>query len=68
MCRAVLPGMRERGYGKIVNLSGGGATAPRPNFSAYAAAKVAVVRFTETLAQELDGTRRGRQRDRARAR
>ena len=56
MCRAVLPAMRERGYGKIVNLSGGGATAPRPNFSAYAAAKVAVVRFTETLARELDGT------------
>ena len=56
MCRAVLPGMRERGYGKIINLSGGGATAPRPNFSAYAAAKAAVVRFTETLARELDGT------------
>ena len=26
MCRAVLPGMRERGYGKIINLSGGGGT------------------------------------------
>jgi 3-oxoacyl-[acyl-carrier protein] reductase len=56
MCRAVLPGMRERGYGKIVNLSGGGATGPRPNFSAYATAKAGVVRFTETLARELDGT------------
>ena len=55
MCRAVLPGMRERGYGKIINLSGGGATAARPNFSAYAASKAAVVRFTETLAGELDG-------------
>jgi 3-oxoacyl-[acyl-carrier protein] reductase len=55
MCRAVVPSMRERGSGKIVNLSGGGATGPRPNFSAYAAAKAAVVRFTETLAQELDG-------------
>ena len=55
MCRAVLPGMRERGYGKIINLSGGGATGPRPNFSAYAASKAAVVRFTETLAGELDG-------------
>ena len=47
--------MRERGYGKIINLSGGGATGPRPNFSAYAASKAAVVRFTETLAAELDG-------------
>ena len=56
MCRAVLAGMRERGYGKIVNLSGGGATGPRPNFSAYATAKAGVVRFTETLARELDGT------------
>jgi NAD(P)-dependent dehydrogenase (short-subunit alcohol dehydrogenase family) len=56
MCRAAVPGMRQRGYGKIVNLSGGGATGPRPNFSAYATAKAAVVRFTETLAAELAGT------------
>jgi NAD(P)-dependent dehydrogenase (short-subunit alcohol dehydrogenase family) len=52
MCRAVLPHMRERKYGKIINLSGGGATAPLPNFSSYAASKAAVVRFTETLAAE----------------
>ena len=51
--QAVLPGMIERGQGKIINLSGGGATAPRPNFSAYAASKAAVVRLTETLAEEL---------------
>ncbi len=56
MCRAVLPGMRDRGYGKIVNLSGGGATGPRANFSAYAASKAAVVRFTETIADEVRGT------------
>jgi 3-oxoacyl-[acyl-carrier protein] reductase len=55
-CRAVLPGFRRRGTGKIVNLSGGGATAPLPRFSAYAASKAAVVRFTETLAEELRGT------------
>lgn len=53
MCRAVIPLMRGRGYGKIVNLSGGGATAPLPRFSAYAASKAAVVRLTETLAEEL---------------
>jgi 3-oxoacyl-[acyl-carrier protein] reductase len=40
-------------YGKIVNLSGGGATNPLPGISAYAASKAAVVRFTETLALEV---------------
>jgi NAD(P)-dependent dehydrogenase (short-subunit alcohol dehydrogenase family) len=53
MCRSALGPMRARGYGKIVNLSGGGATAPLPRFSAYAASKAAVVRVTETLAEEL---------------
>jgi NAD(P)-dependent dehydrogenase (short-subunit alcohol dehydrogenase family) len=55
-CRAVLRDFRRRGAGKIVNLSGGGATAPLPRLSAYAASKAAVVRFTETLAEELRGT------------
>jgi len=53
MCRAVIPVLRARGYGKIINLSGGGATAPLPRFSAYAASKAAVVRLTETFAEEL---------------
>ena len=53
MCRAAIPIMRARGYGKIVNLSGGGATAPLPRISAYAASKAAVVRLTETFAEEL---------------
>jgi NAD(P)-dependent dehydrogenase (short-subunit alcohol dehydrogenase family) len=56
MTRLVVPHFRAAGYGKIVQLSGGGATAPLPNFSAYAASKAAVVRFAETLAQELEGT------------
>jgi NAD(P)-dependent dehydrogenase (short-subunit alcohol dehydrogenase family) len=51
--KAVLPGMMERRRGKIINLSGGGAASPRPNFSAYAASKTAVIRLTETLAMEL---------------
>lgn len=55
-CRAVLPVFRRHGRGKIVNLSGGGATAPLPRLSAYAASKAAVVRFTETLAEELRGS------------
>jgi 3-oxoacyl-[acyl-carrier protein] reductase len=53
MCRAVLPHLRAQGYGKIINLSGGGATAPLPRLSSYAASKAAVVRFTETLAEEV---------------
>lgn len=57
MSRAVVPIMKQQGYGKIINLSGGGATAPFPRFTAYAASKAAVVRFTETIAQELAGSR-----------
>jgi len=52
MCRALLPHFKQNKYGKIINLSGGGATAPLPRFSAYAASKAAVVRLTETLAEE----------------
>ena len=53
MCRVVIPLMRKAKYGKIVNLSGGGATNPLPRISAYAASKAAVVRMTDTLAEEL---------------
>lgn len=44
---------KPRRYGKIINVSGGGATKPLPGLSAYAAAKAAVVRLTETLAHEV---------------
>lgn len=52
-CRAVLSQMKKRKYGKIIVLSGGGATKPMPNLSAYATSKAGVVRFAETLAQEV---------------
>lgn len=52
-CRYAVPIMRQQGGGKIVILSGGGATAPLPRVSAYAASKAAVVRFAETLAEEV---------------
>jgi NAD(P)-dependent dehydrogenase (short-subunit alcohol dehydrogenase family) len=55
-CRAVLPHFRANGYGKIIQLSGGGAASPLPRLSAYSAAKAAVVRFAETLAEEVRGT------------
>ena len=53
MARAVLPHFKAHRYGKIVQLSGGGATAPLPRISAYAASKAGVVRFAETLAGEV---------------
>jgi len=52
-CRAAIPHFKQAGRGKIVVLSGGGATNPLPNISAYAASKAAVVRLMETLAEEL---------------
>jgi 3-oxoacyl-[acyl-carrier protein] reductase len=55
MCREAIPWMTESGGGDIVNLSGGGAASPRENFSAYAAAKTALVRVTEILALEYAG-------------
>jgi NAD(P)-dependent dehydrogenase (short-subunit alcohol dehydrogenase family) len=53
LCRAVLPHFRANRYGKIVQLSGGGATNPLPKISAYAASKAAVVRLAESLAEEV---------------
>ena len=52
-CRYAITRFKKLGEGKIINLSGGGATSPLPNLSAYAASKAAVVRLTETLAEEL---------------
>ncbi len=52
-CRAALPLMIERRSGKIITVSGAGSAYSRPNFTAYAAGKAAVVRFTECLADEV---------------
>jgi NAD(P)-dependent dehydrogenase (short-subunit alcohol dehydrogenase family) len=52
-CRAAIPDLRRSDRGKIINISGGGAVRALPALSAYAASKAAVVRFTETLAEEL---------------
>ena len=52
-CRMFLPSLRRAARGKILLISGGGATKPLPFLSAYAASKAAVVRFGETLAEEL---------------
>src|SRR5262249_50865865 len=52
-CRAALPPMIERRSGKVILISGGGSAYARPNFTAYGASKTAVVRFGETLAEEV---------------
>ena len=51
--KALLPHFRAHCYGKIIQLSGGGATSPQPFISAYAASKAGIVRFMETLAEEV---------------
>ena len=52
-CRELIPHFKQNKYGKIIVLSGGGATNPMPNLSSYATAKAAVVRLVETLSKEL---------------
>ena len=56
-CRAVIPHFKAAGRGKIIIISGGGATNPLPNISSYAASKAAVVRLMETLSEELKASR-----------
>jgi 3-oxoacyl-[acyl-carrier protein] reductase len=53
--RAAMPMFRAQRYGKIINISGGGAANPMPSITAYAASKAGVVRFTESLALECKG-------------
>ena len=52
-CRELIPHFKQNKYGKIIVLSGGGATNPMPNLSSYATAKAAIVRLVETLSKEL---------------
>lgn len=52
-CRAALPPMIDKRSGKIILLTGGGSAYSRPNFTAYAAAKTAIVRLAECLADEV---------------
>ena len=54
-CRAVIPGMLDRGDGRIVITGSGAAYLPGSAHTAYPASKAAVCRYGETLANELDG-------------
>jgi len=54
--RAVLPGMLDRGYGRIVMITSGAAIRPSAGWTAYAAGKAAVLHMTRSLALELEAT------------
>jgi 3-oxoacyl-[acyl-carrier protein] reductase len=54
-CSAVIPGMLERGRGRIVITGSGAAYLPGSTATAYSASKAAVCRYAETLARRLEG-------------
>ncbi len=53
MCKICIPLIQKRGGGKIINISGGGAARAFPAIACYASGKMAVIRFSEELAEEL---------------
>ena len=54
-CRAVIPDMRSRGYGKIINISSGTALKGSASRIHYVTSKAGVLGFTRTLAREVGG-------------
>jgi 3-oxoacyl-[acyl-carrier protein] reductase len=55
-CRAVVPHMRARNYGRIVNIASVAGKDGNPNASAYSASKAAVIALTKSLGKELADT------------
>ncbi|MEO7248549.1 MAG: SDR family NAD(P)-dependent oxidoreductase [Novosphingobium sp.] len=53
MIHAFVPAMRERGWGRVINISSGGGSQPTPQAAAYCAAKAAVINLTVGLSVEL---------------
>lgn len=53
MCRAFIPGMRERGWGRIVNIASIAGKEGNPRLAAYSASKAAVIGLTKSLGKEL---------------
>jgi 3-oxoacyl-[acyl-carrier protein] reductase len=56
LIHALVPAMRARGWGRVINISSGGGTQPTPQAASYCAAKAAVVSMTVSLAIELART------------
>ena len=55
-CREIVPLMRERNYGRIVNIASVAGKDGNPNASAYSASKAAVIALTKSLGKELADT------------
>jgi 2-dehydro-3-deoxy-L-rhamnonate dehydrogenase (NAD+) len=53
LCRAFVGGMREKGWGRIVNFASMAGKDGNPNLSAYSASKAAVIGLTKSLGKEL---------------
>lgn len=53
LCRAVLPHMRSRGYGRIVNIASVAGKEGNPNMVAYSASKAALIGLTKSVAKEV---------------
>lgn len=56
LSQIVIPHMLKKSFGRIINLSGGGAASRRPFYNAYATSKAALNKFGETIAAELENT------------
>ncbi len=56
LCRAYLPGMRERGAGRILNVASTAALLPGPFAAVYYAAKAYVLSFSQAIAEESRGS------------
>jgi short-subunit dehydrogenase len=56
LTKLFLPGMIERGFGRILNVGSTGSFAPVPLMAAYGATKAYVLSFSEALGEELTGT------------
>jgi len=54
-CKAVVPGMIENGYGRIINIASIAGKEGNPNASAYSASKAGVLALTKSLGKELAG-------------
>jgi NAD(P)-dependent dehydrogenase (short-subunit alcohol dehydrogenase family) len=52
-CRAVVPGMQQRGYGRIINIASIAGKEGNPNACAYSASKAGVISLTKSLGKEL---------------